>query len=65
MNAMSLDDLKEMVRFRLSVAGYQGELFEDDEEAYKVLYPFRVSEQHEYLSTATPRREPHWKNTWI
>ena len=25
----------------------------------------RVSEQHEYLSKATPRREQHWKNNWI
>ena len=40
MNAMSIDDLKDMVQFRLSVAGYRGELFEDEEEAYKVLYAY-------------------------
>src|SRR5438552_7254348 len=37
MNAMSLDDLKDMLHFRLSVAGYRGELFEDEERAYKTL----------------------------
>jgi hypothetical protein len=40
MNAMSLDDLKDMINFRLSVAGYQGELFEDEDEAYKTLYAY-------------------------
>src|SRR5215217_2782858 len=40
MNAMSLDDLKDMINFRLSVAGYRGELFEDGDEAYKVLYSY-------------------------
>jgi type II secretory pathway predicted ATPase ExeA len=40
MNAMSLDDLKDMIRFRLNVAGYKGELFEDAEEAYKILYTY-------------------------
>jgi general secretion pathway protein A len=40
MNAMSLDDLREMIQFRLNVAGYKGELFEDAEEAYKMLYTY-------------------------
>ncbi len=40
MNAMSLEDLKDMIRFRLNVAGYRGELFEDAEEAYKTLYAY-------------------------
>ena len=40
MNAMSPDDLKDMINFRLSVAGYRGELFEDGDEAYKVLYTY-------------------------
>ena len=40
MNAMSLDDLKDMVQFRLRVAGHKGELFEDADEAYKVLYAY-------------------------
>ena len=40
MNAMSLDDLKDMVNFRLSVAGYRGELFEDGDEAYKTLFTY-------------------------
>jgi hypothetical protein len=40
MNAMSLEDLKDMVNFRLSVAGYRGELFEDSDEAYKTLYTY-------------------------
>jgi general secretion pathway protein A len=39
-NAMSLDDLKDMINFRLTVAGYRGELFEDSEEAYKTLYSY-------------------------
>jgi len=40
MNAMSLDDLKDMINFRLSVAGYRGELFQDADEAYKTLYAY-------------------------
>ena len=40
MNAMSLDDLKDMINFRLNVAGYRGELFEDGDEAYKMLYTY-------------------------
>jgi general secretion pathway protein A len=40
MNAMSLDDLKEMIQFRLNVAGYKGELFVDPDEAYKTLYTY-------------------------
>jgi general secretion pathway protein A len=42
MNAMSPDDLREMILFRLTVAGHPGELFEDREsdEAYKTLYTY-------------------------
>ena len=40
MSAMSLDDLKDMINFRLNVAGYRGELFEDSDEAYKTLYSY-------------------------
>ena len=40
MNAMSIDDLKDMIHFRLNVAGYRGELFDDADEAYKVLYSY-------------------------
>ena len=40
MSAMSLDDLKDMINFRLNVAGYRGELFEDGDEAYKTLYSY-------------------------
>ena len=40
MNAMSLDDLKEMISFRLTVAGHRGSLFEDQDEAYKTLYTY-------------------------
>ena len=40
MNAMSLEDLREMLKFRLSVAGFSGELFEDSEEAHKTLYTY-------------------------
>src|SRR5258708_23692965 len=40
MNAMSIDDLKEMITFRLTVAGYPGKLFEDTDEAYKTLYTY-------------------------
>ena len=39
-NAMSLDDLRDMIHFRLNVAGYRGELFEDDENAYKMLFAY-------------------------
>jgi general secretion pathway protein A len=40
--AMSLDDLRDMVTFRLTVAGYTKPLFHDTEsdEAYKVLYTY-------------------------
>jgi general secretion pathway protein A len=40
MNAMSLEDLKEMISFRLTVAGHRGSLFEDQDEAYKTLYTY-------------------------
>ena len=40
MNAMSLIDLQDMINFRLNVAGYRGELFEDGEAAYKTLYAY-------------------------
>jgi general secretion pathway protein A len=40
MNAMSLEDLKDMVTFRLSVAGYRGNLFENSDAAYKTLYTY-------------------------
>src|SRR5437762_157564 len=40
MNAMSLDDLKDMITFRLNVAGHKGELFTDTDEAYKTLYTY-------------------------
>jgi general secretion pathway protein A len=40
MNAMSPDDLRDMIHFRLNVSGYRGELFEDSDEAYKVLYTY-------------------------
>jgi general secretion pathway protein A len=40
MNAMSLEDLKDMIAFRLNVAGYRGDLFEDTDEAYKTLYTY-------------------------
>lgn len=40
MNAMSLDDLREMISFRLTVAGYTTDLFADGEEAYKILYTY-------------------------
>jgi general secretion pathway protein A len=39
-NAMSLDDLKDMVNFRLSVAGFKGDLFDDGPQAYKTLYAY-------------------------
>lgn len=40
MNAMSLDDLRDMISFRLTVAGHSGALFEDEAEAYKTLYAY-------------------------
>ena len=40
MNAMSLVDLQDMINFRLNVAGYRGELFEDGETSYKTLYSY-------------------------
>jgi type II secretory pathway predicted ATPase ExeA len=40
MNAMSLDDLKDMISFRLAVAGHRGSLFAEQEEAYKTLYTY-------------------------
>lgn len=40
MNAMSPIDLQDMINFRLNVAGYRGELFEDGEKAYKTLYAY-------------------------
>src|SRR3989440_1739696 len=40
MNAMSPDDLKDMISFRLTVAGHNGLLFEDKDEAYKTLYAY-------------------------
>ena len=39
-NAMSLDDLKEMIMFRLQVAGHKDTLFADTDEAYKTLYTY-------------------------
>ncbi len=40
MNAMSPDDLREMITFRLTVAGHIGELFSESDEAYKTLYTY-------------------------
>ncbi len=40
MNAMSIDDLKDMITFRLTVAGHNGALFADSDEAYKTLYTY-------------------------
>jgi len=42
MNAMALHDLRDMITFRLTVAGYEGVLFEEgeNEEAYKTLYTY-------------------------
>src|SRR5437588_4444896 len=42
MNAMSPDDLKDMIKFRLNVAGLTGSMFEEGEteEAYKTLYTY-------------------------
>src|SRR4051794_18809757 len=39
-NAMSIEDLKDMINFRLSVAGYKGDLFEDADESYMTLYSY-------------------------
>src|SRR6202171_2360937 len=39
-NAMSLDDLRDMITFRLTVAGHPSTLFEDESEAYKTLYTY-------------------------
>ena len=40
MNAMSLDDLKDMISFRLTVAGHRGSLFAEQDEAFKTLYSY-------------------------
>src|SRR6266853_52353 len=40
MNAMSPDDLRDMITFRLTVAGHHSELFAESEEAYKTLYTY-------------------------
>src|SRR5437763_13252623 len=40
MNAMSLEDLKEMVSFRLTIAGHSKALFEDEAAAFKTLYTY-------------------------
>src|SRR5437763_2922145 len=40
MNAMSPDDLKDMITFRLTIAGHHGQLFEESEQAYKTLYTY-------------------------
>src|SRR5712692_7559176 len=40
MNAMSLDDLADMISFRLTVAGHDGSLFEKKNEAYNILYAY-------------------------
>jgi type II secretory pathway predicted ATPase ExeA len=40
MNAMSLEDLRDMIAFRLNVAGWRGELFQDADDAYKTLYTY-------------------------
>jgi len=40
MTAMSIDDLKDMITFRLTVAGYPASLFEADDEAYTILYKY-------------------------
>ncbi|MFD7261332.1 ExeA family protein [Streptomyces sp. NPDC059874] len=42
MNAMSLEDLRDMIQFRLTVAGRRDPLFqnEDAEEAYRLLYTY-------------------------
>ena len=40
MNAMSLEDLRDMINFRLNVAGFHGDLFADPDDAYKTLYTY-------------------------
>src|SRR5947209_9646834 len=40
MNAMSIVDLRDMIDFRLRVAGFKGELFEDPDDAYKTLFSY-------------------------
>src|SRR3954451_24906553 len=40
MNSMSIEDLRDMIAFRLKMAGYEGELFEDAEAAYKTLFTY-------------------------
>jgi general secretion pathway protein A len=40
MNAMSPDDLRDMITFRLTVAGHNGDLFAESDEAYKTLYTY-------------------------
>ncbi len=40
MNAMSPDDLRDMITFRLTVAGHNDDLFAESEEAYKTLYTY-------------------------
>src|SRR5947209_8348539 len=40
MSAMSIDDLKDMITFRLTVAGYPGSLFGNDDEAYTPLMKY-------------------------
>src|SRR5947209_13346789 len=40
MNAMSPEDLKDMITFRLTIAGHHDQLFEDSDEAYKTLYTY-------------------------
>ena len=40
MSAMSIEDLKDMITFRLTVAGYPVSLFEADDEAYTILYKY-------------------------
>src|SRR5256714_3772767 len=40
MNAMSPDDLRDMISFRLTVAGHKDGLFADGEESYKILYAY-------------------------
>jgi type II secretory pathway predicted ATPase ExeA len=39
-NAMSIDDLKDMINFRLTVAGFRGELFSDTDDSYRMLYTY-------------------------
>src|SRR5256886_7935906 len=39
-NAMSLDDLRDMISFRLTVAGHPDDLFAESDAAYKTLYTY-------------------------